>query len=461
MSQQSPPDKVTPRQFRGERKGSLIDKSLWGPLKQLPIFEDQKDLDRIGLLPVDEQRPVVEQLVKGAKTYDDAIAAVKGEPNNSTNEGDAKIETPAEDEMEDLGCEGMQSDAEDEMSAMGDADASPTNDDEGVTKKRRTKRAAPKPAKRSTKGDTAKVKKICAGIVKLQKCESKSKLDIINYRVKIGDQLIQLKKHTKGGKWLKRLASLGYDERTAQRLMNLADGNFDDKIRDIDPDLAQRLPIDVVKLEQLDRLTSEQLEECIGAWDHTHESMSRENIRESVKAILGPDNEDEAPQEQTQASANATPSSVAAPSENQAEPVAAGTDSDVDQELGEDVAEGVDEELGDCVQPEDAGQDDTEADKGAPDERPVYQSHFATLKKLASNCSTKKEKALQGALEAHAPNFLNEVVTLARKRGRELSEKDACQASSVEPELIAVGLMGHLQEVLKQQDVVDLFAPTQ
>ena len=45
-------------------------------------------------------------------------------------------------------------------------------------KQSRRKRAAPKPAKRSTKGDTAAADKISADIVELQQLESKSKLEV-------------------------------------------------------------------------------------------------------------------------------------------------------------------------------------------------------------------------------------------------------------------------------------------
>lgn len=86
----------------------------------------------------------------------------------------------------------------------------------------------------------------------------------IRCSIEIGEQLHALREQTEHGEWLKRLAELGYGERQAQRLMQLAGSALAGQIRPTVTDLGRRRPADLHKLASLARLSDEQLEELFG-----------------------------------------------------------------------------------------------------------------------------------------------------------------------------------------------------
>lgn len=105
--------------------------------------------------------------------------------------------------------------------------------------------------------DKAAIKDIVEEIRNLQHDVSAGKLQVIEARIKIGARLNQLKQSVAHGEWEKVLDELRYDQRISQKLMRLASEEFDVKIRNIEPLLRHQLPIDIAKLDLLNRLTQE------------------------------------------------------------------------------------------------------------------------------------------------------------------------------------------------------------
>lgn len=102
----------------------------------------------------------------------------------------------------------------------------------------------------------------------------------------------------------------------------------------------------------------------------------------------------------------------------------------------------------------DAVQEETPADR-----RKRIAAHCGLLKKLDGERPSRKVKALKGALDVHAPKFLDEVVDLARRRGTKLSHEGSRRASGVTGDEIMVGLVQKLMETLADTDILDLLAP--
>ncbi len=141
--------------------------------------------------------------------------------------------------------------------------------------------------------DEDAVGKLVEEVRRLQKLECKNQLDIIRHRIAIGAVLVKLKAKAKHGTWTKRRDELGFDERSAQRLMKLSQSELAKQIRVNDPDLTRWLPTDVQKLDTLSQLSAAKLKESLEAWKGEIETMSRKQLRDAVAGVPGVKRNDE------------------------------------------------------------------------------------------------------------------------------------------------------------------------
>ena len=163
----------------------------------------------------------------------------------------------------------------------GARDSAKANTNKSPPKRSNTKRA-------TAKAGDANVNKIVAKIRKLQDRECKHRRDIVQRQLEVGAELNILKETVPHGSWSKLRDGLGYEERMAQKLMKLAAEKFGDKIRDIEPDFARRLPTDLFKLDILNRLSKVQLKDSLKAWGSSLERMDRAKLRAAVDGVLKP-----------------------------------------------------------------------------------------------------------------------------------------------------------------------------
>jgi hypothetical protein len=154
----------------------------------------------------------------------------------------------------------------------------------------------------AAKGEGAAVAKLVKDISRLQKLECKSRLDGIYHQIAIGTALVKLKAKTKHGNWKNKRDSLGYDERTAQRLMKLSKSVLAKQIRDIDPDVRRWFPADLIKLDTLCQLSPAQLKKALEGWRGKFEEMDRKQLRDAVNGVLKPQDTVEADEPSTKAS---------------------------------------------------------------------------------------------------------------------------------------------------------------
>ena len=128
-------------------------------------------------------------------------------------------------------------------------------------------------------------REIIKEIQRLQKEEHKSKANLLRVKVEIGDALIELKRATKHGDWKSARDEVGYNNRTAQRLMRLSGRWLGEEIRTQGTHLTKSLPVDLQKLDILGRLSPKQFEDISGEWPCL-ETMSRSELRRRVNALL-------------------------------------------------------------------------------------------------------------------------------------------------------------------------------
>ena len=143
---------------------------------------------------------------------------------------------------------------------------------------------------------TKESRKIVKKIQRLQRKEHKPKSGLLRVKVEIGDALIDLKRDIKPGLWTIALRNVGYNSRTAQRLMRLSGSWLGEEIRNKDSVLAKRLPVDLQKLEMLLPMSPEQFERISGDWPRL-EQMSRSKLRDAANALLQPGQPDGEAQE--------------------------------------------------------------------------------------------------------------------------------------------------------------------
>jgi hypothetical protein len=102
--------------------------------------------------------------------------------------------------------------------------------------------------------------------------QRRTNLELQKRNLKLGELLQTLKDFAGHGRWLGYLRDLRIDERTAQRLVRLAKSALGQRIRDLAPDLADRLPLDLRALERMMAWSAEQVQEYF-------EDPSREPLR--------------------------------------------------------------------------------------------------------------------------------------------------------------------------------------
>jgi hypothetical protein len=106
--------------------------------------------------------------------------------------------------------------------------------------------------------------------------------------------------------WTAALDELGYNERTAQRLVRLSDGWLGKRIRTRGTDSTKGLPVDLQKLDMLGHLSPKQFKE-ISSEQPRLETMSRNQLRHVVNGVLEPEKPAEAQSNARLDSSRATP----------------------------------------------------------------------------------------------------------------------------------------------------------
>ena len=135
--------------------------------------------------------------------------------------------------------------------------------------------------------DPRQIEKIVKKIQRLQGKEHKPKADLLRVKVEIGGALSDLKRATEHGGWTAARDEVGYNNRTAQRLMRVSGSWLGGEIRTQGTYLTKSLPIDLQKLDMLGRLSPKQFEDISGEWPCL-ETMSRSELRRKVNDELQP-----------------------------------------------------------------------------------------------------------------------------------------------------------------------------
>lgn len=147
---------------------------------------------------------------------------------------------------------------------------------------------SPSRRKRPTTGNRkskAELAEIVAAIRKLQGDEQQAHVEAIQARIEIGKKLAELRTAVAHGKWSEILKQVGYNERTAQRYIEVGKSWW--QIRTMGSDLLAKLPWDLQKLAVLSRLSPDQLQDFLAGADV--DEMSRGEVLQAVNEVVKPE----------------------------------------------------------------------------------------------------------------------------------------------------------------------------
>lgn len=129
--------------------------------------------------------------------------------------------------------------------------------------------------------------------IKAEKAQLDSnKNDRILHLLRLGKQFVQLKTLARGGRWIKLVMELGFDRRVASRLLNLGYSQWDEQSLK-DSGVLAKLPGDLIKLEQLCKLSFDDLGLYLRVNDPTSEDRGK--VIANVHRLLGITTRVEAP----------------------------------------------------------------------------------------------------------------------------------------------------------------------
>lgn len=148
------------------------------------------------------------------------------------------------------------------------------------TKGQNCKKSTRSTSKRRPGGE---VQRLITAIRNLQKLEADNRVALISCRIEIGEKLQALKGQVEQGDWTVTIEQLGYNERQAQRLMQIASSDWADEIRTKGTDLGQHLPCDLQKLASLASLSLEQFQELLGKEDIN--DLTRAKVAEHIRGL--------------------------------------------------------------------------------------------------------------------------------------------------------------------------------
>jgi len=131
------------------------------------------------------------------------------------------------------------------------------------------------------------IEEVIEKIRQLQAQQGKNRIEFVRCCCDIGSNLNELKSRVGHGDWEKTVEKLGYNKRTAERLMQVANSWFPDHLRTLgthSQEFADRLPTDLQKLVLIIKLSCDEFVEALEC--HHFDQMSREAVSKAVKVIL-------------------------------------------------------------------------------------------------------------------------------------------------------------------------------
>lgn len=286
--------------------------------------------------------------------------------------------------------------------------------------------------------NTPAIKDLVVKVRKLQLQEANARADVIRCHIEIGEHLQTLQDQTEHGEWIKRLQELGYGERQAQRLKKVANSRLAGQIRPTVTDLGRRLPADLQKLVALTRLSLEQLQELLNDVCLDLNDMSRDEISQRVKELLGGDEGKGLADSSAHFSSLHRNTEVAVPAEYRPHP---------DITPSENASAG-------GVQ---AGPVSLNGQAGGnfADRDQDHQRRVQSLHRIASG-PRREDRPLKIAVEKAYPAFEAEVIRLASAFGREAGN-EATRALGHDDKLLGVLLLGKLKDQLEPESA---FSPS-
>jgi hypothetical protein len=309
----------------------------------------------------------------------------------------------------------------------------------------RRKKQQPKGRPKGTRRDSDGVEKLVAKIRKLQQQEASTRVESIRCRIEIGEQLQALRSQTDHGQWSKKLKLLGYEKRTAERLMQVAASPLAAEMRTTGTHLGSRLPVDIQKLAQLARLSSDQLRTFLST--HDAEELSREEL-----AALLRSGEDDGELELEDGS---VPNSGAPrvtrrvtgspPTTTKHETTLPDEDEQPEQEAIEAQA----------AEREEDQKSDTSPKSAPKADAARHLSRVQHYRRIAEGKSRKEDRPVELAIDKHYARFEEEVVRLARKYGRSGCNQ-AVRAVGFDEQLVSMLLLHRFKATI---DPEQAFAP--
>lgn len=291
---------------------------------------------------------------------------------------------------------------------------------------RKTRNACPKPDRTAEHGKRrGHAERIIAQIRELQQRECESNTTLIYCRIEIGLRLLALQEQIGHGGWTKTLVTLGYSERQAQRLMQIAKCPWADEIRTSGTDFVLGLPSDLQKLASLAKLTREQLQDLMAREDLNE--LSRGAVSAHVDQLFGGFEEFDSEWKPT--SANVDPTE----------------DMDIEETtVATDESDNIPGPAAQTVAP------NRDANAKVASQGMDQQHRVQLYRRLVMGGATAGHRAVKIAVERAFPPFKADVLGIARQHGK-VALNEAVRLEKCDGETLAMLLLHRLREDLQPE----------